>query len=145
MVKFNFLKKDKKPDTAEVKNNIKENKSEVKLEKKPVEKKEKLSSTSGKKEYSNLGWKVLKSPQITEKATFLAEKNQYVFKISSEANKTEVKKAVEGIYKVDVSAVKIIKIPAKKRKVGKVSGWKKGYKKAIVKIKSGQKIELLPR
>ena len=143
MVKLNFLKKDKNPDTAEVKDNIEKNKSEIKTEKKPVEKKEKLSSA--KREYSNLGWKVLKSPQITEKATLLTEKNQYIFKIAPGANKTEVRKAVEGIYKVDVLDVRIIKIPAKKRRLGRVSGWKKGYKKAVVKIKAGQKIELLPR
>ena len=41
--------------------------------------------------------------------------------------------------------VKIIRIPAKKRRVGKASGWKEGYKKAIVKIKKDQKIEVLPR
>lgn len=87
----------------------------------------------------------LKSAQITEKAGDLTEKNQYVFNVYSSANKTEVKKAVEEIFKVNVTAVNIINIPRKKRKLGKISGWKKGYKKSIVQIKKGQKIELLPR
>ena len=145
MVNLNFLKKEKKLGEPEIKSKIEKNKSETEMKERAVEKKEKLSSTLTKREYSNLGWKVLKSPQITEKATLLTEKNQYIFKIAQEANKTEVKKAVEGIYKVDVIGVKIIKIPAKRIKLGKISGWKKGYKKAVVKIKSGQKIELLPR
>lgn len=145
MVNLNFLKKEKKPEKTEIISKIEKNKSETEKKERVVEKKEKLSPTLTKREYSNLGWKVLKSPQITEKATLLTEKNQYIFKVAQEANKTEVKKAVEGIYKVDVIGVKIIKIPAKRRKLGKISGWKKGYKKAVVKIKSGQKIELLPR
>lgn len=88
---------------------------------------------------------ILKSPHITEKATDLAKKNQYVFKIWPKTNKIEVKKAIEDLYKVDVLSVKIINIPRRKRKLGKISGWRKGYKKAIVKIKPGQKIEVLPR
>ncbi len=90
-------------------------------------------------------YRVLKSPVITEKATDLAEKNQYVFKVSSLANKTEVKKAVQNVYGVNVLSVKIINLPKKARIVGRKKGWKKGYKKAIVKIKKGQKIEVLPR
>jgi len=41
--------------------------------------------------------------------------------------------------------IKIINVPKKRRRLGRISGWKKGYKKAIVKIKKGQKIEVLPR
>ena len=89
--------------------------------------------------------KILISPQITEKATDLAQKNQYVFKVFPKANKTEIKKAIEDLYKVEVSDVKIINVPKKRRRLGRISGWKKGYKKAIVKIKEGQKIEVLPR
>ena len=88
---------------------------------------------------------VLISPQITEKATALAQKNQYVFKIFPKANKTEIKKVIEDLYKVEVLNIKIINVPKKRRRSGKISGWKKGYKKAIVKIKEGQKIEVLPR
>ena len=88
---------------------------------------------------------VLISPHITEKATDLAQKNQYVFKVFPKANKTEIKKAIEDLYKVEVLDVKIINVPKKRRRLGRISGWKKGYKKAIVKIKEGQKIEVLPR
>lgn len=89
--------------------------------------------------------KILKSPHITEKATELAKKNQYVFKVYPQANKNEIKKAIEELYNVDVLDVKIINIPKKRRRLGRISGWRKGYKKAIVKIKEGQKIEILPK
>jgi large subunit ribosomal protein L23 len=88
---------------------------------------------------------VLKSPQITEKATFLADKNQYIFKVYPAATKQEIKKAVEEIYGVDVLKVRTIKVPRKQRRLARSVGWRKGYKKAIVKIKEGQKIEILPR
>ena len=89
--------------------------------------------------------KILKSPHVTEKATDLTKKNQYIFKVYPDANKTEIKKAIENLYGVDVLEVKIISIPRKRRRLGRISGWRKGYKKAIVKIKEGQKIEVMPR
>jgi len=90
-------------------------------------------------------YRILKTPQVTEKATDLTKKNQYVFKVWPGANKVEIKKAIEDLYGVDVLDVKIIKVPRKKRRLGRISGWRKGYKKAIVKIKEGQKIEIMPR
>lgn len=91
-------------------------------------------------------YRVLKTPHITEKATDLVKKNQYVFKVFQDANKVDIKKAVEEVYSgVDVVSVRIIKVPRKKRRLGKISGFRKGYKKAIIKLKEGQKIEVLPR
>lgn len=91
----------------------------------------------------SFSYEIVKEPHISEKATNLAEKNKYVFKIYKNANKTEIKKSVKGIYGVDVLSVKIIKIPAKKRRIGRTEGFKKGHNKAIVTIKEGQKIELI--
>ena len=93
----------------------------------------------------NSKFKILIEPHITEKTTDLEKKNQYVFKVFPKANKTEIKKAIEDLYKVEVLNIKIINVPKKRRRLGRISGWKKGYKKAIVKIKEGQKIEVLPR
>lgn len=93
----------------------------------------------------DLAWKVLKRAHITEKATNLASDNRYVFNVYPKRNKIEIKKAVENIYGVNVLKVYIINIPGKKRRLGRVQGWKPGYKKAIVLIKSGQKMELMPR
>ncbi|MDP3093481.1 MAG: 50S ribosomal protein L23 [bacterium] len=87
------------------------------------------------------GSAILFSPHVTEKATLLSKDNQYVFKVFPAANKIEIRKAVESLYKVKVIGVRIIKVGAKKRRLGKVQGWKKGYKKAIIQVKPGQKIE----
>jgi len=88
---------------------------------------------------------VLQSPHISERATRLAEGNQYVFKVYSGASKQEIKKAIEEIYGVKVLKVRTIKVPRKKKRLGRTLGWRKGYRKAIVKIKEGQSIEIMPR
>lgn len=90
-------------------------------------------------------YKVLRIPHITEKATDLTKKNQYIFRVWPESNKIEIKKTIEDVYDVDVLSVKIINVHPKRRRLGRSVGWRKGYKKAIVKIKEGQKIEVLPR
>lgn len=95
------------------------------------------------KKKSNFSYSAVREPHISEKATNLADKNQYIFKVSENFNKKEIKKAVEGVYEVNVLSVNVIKIPAKKRRIGRIQGHKKGYIKAVVKIKEGQKIEIL--
>ncbi|MDO8265241.1 MAG: 50S ribosomal protein L23 [Candidatus Parcubacteria bacterium] len=90
-------------------------------------------------------YKILKGVHVTEKATDLAAKNQYTFKIFSNANKTEVKRIVQEIYGIDVLDVKIITIPGKNKRMGKTLGFRPGCKKAIVRIKEGQKIEVMPK
>lgn len=137
-----FKKKKKEKVKKEIKPEVKVKKPKEVKEEKPSE-----TATPKTKREEKIGedWRVLKAPQVTEKATALAEKNQYTFKVWPEANKAEMKKAIEDLYGVDVLGVKIIKVPRKKRRLGRISGWRKGYKKAIVKIKEGQKIEVLPR
>jgi len=98
-----------------------------------------------KESIGSQAYSILKNPHVTEKSSDLAKKNQYVFQVGERANKTEIKKSVAALYGVDVLDVKTIKIPRKFRRKGKQKGWKKGYKKAIIKIKEGQKIEVLPR
>lgn len=116
---------------------------EVKVEKK-VEKK----TTAPKQVISGVGVKgfsydIVKEPHISEKGTYLAEQNKYIFEVVSDSNKQEIAKAISGIYSVDVLSVNIVRIPAKKRRLGKTEGFRKAYKKAIVTIKDGQKIEIL--
>lgn len=84
----------------------------------------------------------LRSPHLSEKASILAEKGFYVFRVVKEANKIQIKNEVEKKHKVDVLSVRMINIHPKKMRVGKQEGVKKGYKKAIVKIKEGQNIDL---
>ena len=88
-------------------------------------------------------YEAIKQPHISEKASYLAEKDQYTFEIAPHINKNEVRKAVEGIYGVNVLSVNIIRIPSKKRRLGRTEGFRKAFKKAVVKIKEGQKIEIL--
>ena len=82
------------------------------------------------------------SPVITEKSTNLSEQNKIVFKINRNANKKNVKKSIEKIFKVNVIKVNIIN---KKTKTKLTRGRKvkvTGYKKAIITLKKGQRIDL---
>ncbi|MBI4837506.1 MAG: 50S ribosomal protein L23 [Candidatus Portnoybacteria bacterium] len=83
----------------------------------------------------------MKSPHITEKAVGLGAQNKYVFKVSPDANGAEAKKAIQELYGVRVENVNIIKIPRKKRRVGRNEWFKPGYKKIIVTLREGDKIE----
>lgn len=94
-----------------------------------------------KKDFSYAAYKVLKSPHVTEKAVSLGAQNKYVFKIRPDANGAEARKAIQELYGVKVENVNIIKIPRKKRKVGRSEGFKPGYKKIIVTLREGEKIE----
>jgi len=132
MALFNIFKKKKKREKA--KEELKEKKEAVLSTPIWEEKKEKLIATL-----------VLKLPHITEKSSDLADKNQYVFKVYPKINKIEIRKAIEELYGVKVVSIKTINVPAKQKRLGKNIGEQKGYKKAIVKIKEGQKIEVLPR
>ena len=95
--------------------------------------------------FEGFAYRILKFPHITEKATILLQNNQYVFVVYNNVNKIEIRKAIESLYGVKVLKVRIIKVPKKRRRVGRAFGWKKGYKKAIVRIKEGQKIEEMIR
>jgi large subunit ribosomal protein L23 len=85
---------------------------------------------------------VIKRPIITEKTSDLMAENKYTFVVDKRANKTEIKFAVEDIFKVEVLKVNVMNVKPKKRRVGKYEGVKPGYKKAIVKLATGNTIEL---
>lgn len=85
---------------------------------------------------------IIKHPVITEKGTFLREKaNQYLFKVARDANKIEVKKAVETLFKVKVLSVHTISVKGKQKQVGRLVGRTPGWKKAVVTLKEGQSLE----
>ncbi|OGZ33842.1 MAG: 50S ribosomal protein L23 [Candidatus Portnoybacteria bacterium RIFCSPLOWO2_12_FULL_39_9] len=94
-------------------------------------------------------YRILKAPHITEKAAALAQEGKYIFKVYSGANKIEIKKAIEGFYGVKVEKVNIVHIMPKRRRLGRTQGWKgglkMGFKKAIVTLVKGEKIEVMPR
>lgn len=83
----------------------------------------------------------LMGPRISEKAGKLAESGKYVFNVVKHSNKVEIKKAVERAYQVNVVLVNILNTKGKTRNYGRTSGRTSGFKKAIVTLKKGQKIE----
>lgn len=87
---------------------------------------------------------ILKKPHITEKASVLDSYGQYIFEVYPRANKNQIKKAVESFYNVNVEKVRIIVIPPRPRRLGRTMGTKSGFKKAIVTLRKGEKIELVP-
>ena len=88
---------------------------------------------------------LLKRPLISERATLLAKEGKYIFEVDPYANKVEIKKAVEHVWPVEVESVNIINLPAKKIRLGKFEGQRRRRKKAIVGLKEGYSIELLPK
>jgi large subunit ribosomal protein L23 len=85
---------------------------------------------------------ILIEPWVTEKTTNLGIENKYVFRVIKSADKGKVSNAVKKIYGVDPIAVHIINIHPKKRMRGRTVGHKPGFKKAVVTLKEGDKIEL---
>ncbi len=84
---------------------------------------------------------VLLAPQISEKATFVAEKrNQVIFRVASDATKPEIKAAVELLFKVEVEAVQVANVKGKVKRFKGATGRRKGWKKAYVCLKPGQEI-----
>jgi large subunit ribosomal protein L23 len=84
---------------------------------------------------------ILIQPRISEKSGKMAQMNKYVFLIAKAANKVEVKKAVEAAYKVKVTQVNVVNNHGKKRNFGRTKGTTSDFKKAIVTLKQGDKIE----
>jgi len=84
---------------------------------------------------------IIFEPLFTEKTSNLMPLNKYAFKVANRANKIEVKKAVEGLYEVNVVSVNILKTSSKPKRVGRYDTIKPGFKKAIVTLKAGESIE----
>lgn len=95
-----------------------------------------------KQENSNIASRILIEPWITEAATQEAQSNKYIFKVAKKATKIQIKKSIEELYKVKVINVRTINIPDKKRLRGRILGTKSGFRKAIVKIKQGESIDV---
>lgn len=86
---------------------------------------------------------VIKAPIITEKSADLAQnKNTITFSVAVDANKTQIKQAVEKLFNVKVESVNTINVQPKKKRVGRYVGKTNKVKKAIVKLKEGSSIEL---
>jgi large subunit ribosomal protein L23 len=84
---------------------------------------------------------VILAPQITEKATFIADKHQQIaFKVRTDATKPEIKAAVELVFKVEVASVSVINVAGKVKRAGRRIGKRNDWKKAYVSLKPGQEI-----
>lgn len=95
------------------------------------------------KSSSALAAVVLTGVPATEKAVAGEAKGEYVFRIRPGATKVQIKRAVEEQYGVNVGAVRVVNMPGKVRRRGRVQGWRPGFRKAIVTIAKGQKLELV--
>jgi large subunit ribosomal protein L23 len=90
----------------------------------------------------NKYYDIIKAPIITEQSTQLIEsQNRYTFKVDKKANKVEIKKAIEAIFSVNVLSVNTVNVLPKFKRMGKYEGYESAYKKAVVKIAEGQKID----
>jgi len=105
--------------------------------------------TKGKKEKEKIkekkkveltAWRDLITKYISEKVTELNKDDRYIFRVASTANKTMVRQAIKELYGLEAVSVNIINVPRKKKRLGKRTGWQGSFKKAIVQIKKGQKI-----
>ena len=85
---------------------------------------------------------VIKSILRTEKGTALEPKGQYIFEVASAANKIQIRRAVEEIYKVKVAGVNTSITPGKRKRVRQEFGYTSDWKRAVVTLKAGQKIEI---
>jgi large subunit ribosomal protein L23 len=79
-------------------------------------------------------------PIITEKTALLREYGQFVFEVAPDANKIEIKKAIEDLFKVHVEKVRVINVKPKPRRVRLAPGYTKAWKKAIVTLRKGESI-----
>lgn len=90
----------------------------------------------------NKYYDIIKAPIVTEKNTKIAQEGKYGFKVDFKANKTQIKQAVEALFKVKVTGVNIVNPKPKKKRVGRYSGTTKRYKKAVVTLAEGSIIDL---
>lgn len=89
-------------------------------------------------------YNILIAPLLTEKGTTLKETdNKILFRVARDANKIEIKKAVEDIFKVKVEEVRTISCKGKKKRLGRFEGKRPDWKKAIVTLKKGEKLNII--
>lgn len=88
---------------------------------------------------------VLRAPLVSEKTARMQETNQYVFEIGQRATKADVKAAVEKLFDVEVTAVNVLTIKGKARAFRSVKGMRSGKRKAYVRLREGQTIDVMAK
>lgn len=87
-------------------------------------------------------YEVLRRPLITEKNTMLGAQNKFTFEVAKDANKIQIRQAVEAMFNVEVNDVNVSRVHGKMRRVGRSHGMTRAWKKAVVTLKPGQRIDL---
>ena len=86
---------------------------------------------------------IVRCAMITEKGTRIRERQSgYLFEVSRDANKIEIKRAIESIFNVKVNSVRTIRVHGKPKRMGRYAGHRPDWKKALVTLKKGQTIEI---
>jgi len=97
--------------------------------------------TAAKKYNAEQLMNVVLAPVVSEKSTFVADKNrQYVFRVADDATKPEIKAAIELMFKTKVEDVTVLNVHGKERRFGRLSGRRRNWKKAYVRLAEGQEI-----
>ena len=100
-----------------------------------------MKSVMKKSITSEAAYDIVRTPLVTEKATYLTQNNQYAFKVMKSATKREIALAVEKIFKVDVVSVNTINVFGKRKVFKGHRGVRSDFKKAIVRLNAGQTID----
>jgi len=90
-------------------------------------------------------YSTLVRPVISEKGTMLGEQGKYLFEVAPDANKMQIKQAVEQVFadrNINVVAVNVLRVPGKMRRLGRHQGMTRTWKKAIVTLREGQRLDL---
>jgi len=97
--------------------------------------------TAAKKYSADRLMNVVLAPVVSEKSTFVADKNrQYVFRVADRATKPEIKAAIELMFKTKVEGVTVLNVRGKERRFGRLAGRRRNWKKAYVRLAAGQEI-----
>jgi len=97
--------------------------------------------TAAKKYRAEQLMNVVLAPVVSEKSTFVADRNrQYVFRVADHATKPEIKAAIELMFKTKVDNVTVLNVRGKERRFGRLSGRRRNWKKAYVRLAEGQEI-----
>jgi len=89
-------------------------------------------------------FKVLLEPRVTEKSTLVGEdSNQYVFRVATDANKSEIRDAVESLFEVNVESVRIVNVKGKSKAFKQRQGRRNNWKKAYVRVQADQTLDFL--
>ncbi|MFH0857139.1 MAG: 50S ribosomal protein L23 [Candidatus Magasanikbacteria bacterium] len=104
--------------------------------------KKKVSEKKATREVKGDAYKILEHTLVSEKTNRYEADGKYTFLVSSEANKVEVKKAIKALYGITPKSVNMINVEGKKKRFGRALGKRKDYKKAIVTVNKGDKLNV---